>query len=138
MKSESALKGDIDIHNNKQSGFVLIEVLIAVTILAVVLLSVYSGISSGMNIIGNSKNYTRAMIIARSLMNEFRSERMRGVDMKDEPVTNFPDFTYDRVSERYENPMLGPLPVNKTAIRVKWRYKGIDNSYELTMVYQVK
>ncbi|PKL15447.1 MAG: hypothetical protein CVV49_21235 [Spirochaetae bacterium HGW-Spirochaetae-5] len=138
MKSESALNGDIEINNNKQSGFVLIEVLIAVTILAVVLLSVYSGISSGMNIIGNSKNYTRGMIIARSLMNEFRSEGMRGVDMKDEPVKNFPDFSYDRVSERYENPMLGPLPVNKTAIRVKWQYKGIENSYVLTMVYQVK
>ena len=138
MKSESALNMDIDTNNNKHSGFVLIEVLIAVTILAVVLLSVYSGISSGMNIIGNSKNYTRGMIIARSLMNEFRSDGMRGVDMKDEPVKNFTDFSYDRVSERYENPMLGPLPVNKTAIRVKWRYKGIENSYELTMVYQVK
>ncbi len=137
MGSDSLLNGDLDIKNN-QSGFVLIEVLIAVTILAVVLLSVYSGISSGMNIIGNSKNYTRGMIIARSLMNEFRSDGMKGVDMKDEPVKNFPDFSYDRVSERYENPMLGPLPVNKTAIRVKWRYKGIENSYELTMVYQVK
>jgi prepilin-type N-terminal cleavage/methylation domain-containing protein len=138
MKSEAALNRNIDIQRDHQSGFVLIEVLIAVTILAVVLLSVYSGISSGINIIGNSKNYTRAMIIAKSLMNEFRSERMKGVDMKNEPVENFSDFSYDRVSERYENPMLGPLPVNKTAIRVKWRYKGIENSYEITMVYQVK
>jgi prepilin-type N-terminal cleavage/methylation domain-containing protein len=138
MKSDSLLNRDLDIKIDNQAGFVLIEVLIAVTILAVILLSVYSGISSGMNIIGNSKNYTRAMIIARSLMNEFRSEGMKGVDMKDEPIKNFPDFSYDRVSERYENPMLGPLPVNKTAIRVKWRYKGIENNYELTMVYQVK
>jgi prepilin-type N-terminal cleavage/methylation domain-containing protein len=138
MRSESALNEAVDATGEKHKGFVLIEVLIAVTILAVVLLSVYSGISSGINIIGNSKNYTRAMIIAKSLMNEFRSERMKGVDMKDEPVKNLPDFSYDRVTERYENPMLGPLPVNKTAIRVKWRYKGIENSYELTMVYQVK
>lgn len=122
----------------RNRGFVLIEVLIAVTILSVVLLSVYSGISSGINIIGNSRNYTRAMIIAKSLMNEFRNESMKGVDMKGAPVTNYPDFNYDRVSERYENPMLGPLPVNKTAIRVKWKYKGIENSYELTMIYQVK
>lgn len=122
----------------KKSGFVLIEVLIAVTILAVVLLSVYSGISSGMNIIGNSKNYTRAMIVARSLMNEFRNEKMKGLDMKDEPVSSYPEFVYDRVTERYENPMLGPLPVNKTSIRVKWKYKGVENDYELKMVYQVK
>ena len=122
----------------RNRGFVLIEVLIAVTILSVVLLSVYSGISSGINIIGNSRNYTRAMIIAKSLMNEFRNEKMKGVDMKGAPVANYPDFNYDRVSERYENPMLGPMPVNKTAIRVKWKYKGIENSYELTMIYQVK
>ncbi len=122
----------------RNRGFVLIEVLIAVTILSVVLLSVFSGISSGINIIGNSRNYTRAMIIAKSIMNEFRNESMKGVDIKGAPVTNYPEFNYDRVSERYENPMLGPLPVNKTAIRVKWKYKGIENSYELTMIYQVK
>lgn len=123
---------------DKSSGFALIEVLIATTILSVVLLSVYSGISSGLNIIGNSKNYTRSMIIARSLMNEFRHDRMKGVDMKDIPVTNYSDFTYDRITKRYENPMFGPIPVNQTEIKVKWKYKGIDNSYALTMIYQVK
>lgn len=138
MKYNSPIADISDAIVPRNKGFVLIEVLIAVTILAVVLLSVYSGISSGINIIGNSKNYTRAMIIAKSLMNEFRNDSMKGVDMKGAPVASYPDFNYDRVSERYENPMLGPLPVNKTAIRVKWKYKGIENSYELTMIYQVK
>ena len=122
----------------KSSGFVLIEVLIAVTILSVVLLSVYSGISSGMNIIGNSRNYTRAMLMAKSIMNEFRSDKMKGVDLKGAQLTGYPEYSYDRITERYENPMLGPLPVNKTDIIVKWKYKGIENSYRLSMVYQVK
>lgn len=121
-----------------KSGFVLIEVLIAVTILSVILLSVYSGISSGINVVGNSRNYTRAIIIARSLMNEFRLDKMQGVDLRSASVNNYPDFFYDRVTERYENPMLGPLPVNKTEITVKWKYKGIDNSYRISMIYQVK
>lgn len=138
MKYNTSIAEISDRIVRKNKGFVLIEVLIAVTILSVVLLSVYSGISSGINIIGNSKNYTRAMIIAKSLMNEFRNESMKGVDMKDAPVTSYPDFNYDRASERYENPMMGPLPINKTAIKVKWKYKGIENSYELTMIYQVK
>jgi prepilin-type N-terminal cleavage/methylation domain-containing protein len=138
MKINSANIEEKEISIQRVNGFVLIEVLIAVTILSVVLLSVYSGISSGINIIGNSKNYTRAMIIAKSMMNEFRNDRMKGVDIKDEPVAAYPEFHYDRLSERYENPMLGPLPVNQTAIKVKWRYKGIENSYELTMIYQVK
>jgi len=120
------------------NGFALIEVLIAVTILSVILLSVYSGISSGINIIGNSKNYTRAMIIGKSLLNEFRYDKMKGLDAKDSQVENYPDFVYDRLSERYENPMMGPLQINKTLIRVKWKYKGVENKYELTMIYQVK
>ncbi len=137
MKCKAPFTEYQSVHYPK-NGFVLIEVLIAVTILSVVLLSVYSGIASGINIVGNSKNYTMAMMIAKSLMNEFRVEKMKGVDMKDSPVTNYPDYSYDRVTERYENPMFGPLIVNQTAIVVKWRYKGVENRYKLTMVYQVR
>ncbi|HOP28477.1 MAG TPA: prepilin-type N-terminal cleavage/methylation domain-containing protein [Spirochaetota bacterium] len=118
------------------NGFVLIEVLIAVTILSVVLLSVYSGISSGINIISNSRNYTTAMMAGKSLMNEFRSNNMRGADMKDVPVEGYPDFRYDRTSERYDNPLFGPLPVKKTEITVKWKYKGIENNFTLQYIYQ--
>ncbi len=119
-------------------GFVLIEVLIAVTILSVVLLSVFSGISSGINIIGNSRNYTIAMMTGRSLLNDFRSNNMRGSDIKDAPVEGYPDFKYDRTSSRYENPLLGPLPVMKTDIAVKWNYKGIQNVYNLQYIYQAR
>lgn len=117
-------------------GFVLIEVLIAVTILSVVLLSVYSGISSGINIIGNSRNYTTAMMTGRTILNEFRANNMRGPDLKDVPVEGYPEFKYDRISERYDNPLFGPLPVMKTEVVVKWKYKGINNQYSLQFIYQ--
>lgn len=119
-------------------GFVLIEVLIAVTILSVVLLSVYSGISSGINIVGNSRNYTIAMMSGRSLLNEFRTNNMRGPDMKDVPIEGYPDFRYDRTSSRYDNPLFGPLPVQRTEIIVKWKYKGIENNYRLQYIYQAR
>lgn len=119
-------------------GFALIEVLIAVAILSLVLLSVYSGISSGINIISNSRNYTKSMIIAKSLMNNFRNENMRGPDLHDSPVEDHEGFTYDRITERYELELAGPIELNKTAITVKWRYKGNINNYELSMVYRAK
>ncbi|HOP62698.1 MAG TPA: prepilin-type N-terminal cleavage/methylation domain-containing protein [Spirochaetota bacterium] len=125
-------------HKSSSQGFVLIEVLIAVTILSVVLLSVYSGISSGINIIGNSKNYTVAMLAGKTILNEFRNDNMRGPDLKDTPVPGNPDFKYDRVSNRYENPLFGPLPVIKTEITVKWKYKGLDNNYTLQYIYQAR
>lgn len=124
--------------NTGRDGFVLIEVLIAVAILSVVLLSVYSGISSGINIIGNSKNDTNSIIIAKSLMNDFRNNNMRGPDLHDVDVENYPGFTYDRISTRYEQPFFGPMIINQTKITVKWRYKGILNNYDLLMIYQVK
>lgn len=126
------------IKSEPAGGFVLIEVLIAVTILSVILLSVFSGISSGINIIGNSRNYTIAMMSGRTLLNDFRSSNMRGSDIKDAPVEGFPDFRYDRTSGRYENPLLGPLPVMKVEIVVKWNYKGIQNTYNLQYIYQAR
>ncbi len=122
----------------KSKGFVLIEVLIAVTILSVVLLSVYSGISSGINVINNSRNYTEAVVLARSLMNEFRINKMRGTDLRDASIENKPDFRYDRITKRYESPFLGPLIAQQTDITVKWDYRGRENEFTITMVYQLK
>lgn len=119
-------------------GFALIEVLIAVTILSVVLLSVYSGISSGINIVSNSRNYTKSMIIARSLMNDFRNVNMRGPDLHDNPVQDYEGFTFDRITERYELELAGPIELNKTVITVKWKYKSNTNRYDLSMVYRAK
>mgnify|MGYP001447573077 CR=1 FL=1 len=121
-----------------RNGFVLIEVLIAVAILSVVLLSVYSGISSAINVISNSRNYTEAAVLARSLMNEFRINKMRGTDLHDAAIENKPGFRYDRVTKRYESPFLGPLIAQQTDIIVKWDYRGRENEFVLTMVYQLK
>lgn len=122
----------------RSKGFVLIEVLIAVTILAVVLLSVYSGISSGINVINNSRNYTDAVVTAKSLMNDFRLNKMRGPDLHDIPIEEKSGFRYDRITQRYESLFLGPLIAQKTDIIVKWNYRGIENNFTLSMVYQLK
>jgi len=123
---------------HRSKGFVLIEVLIAVTILAVVLLSVYSGISSAINVINNSRNYTDAVVTAKSLMNDFRLNKMRGPDLHNIPIEDKPGFRYDRITGRYENLFLGPLIAQKTDIVVKWDYKGVENNFRLSIVYQLK
>ena len=128
----------------KNTGFVLLEVLIAVTILSIFLLHVHSRVTTNMNIIGDSKNETKALMIAKSLMNEFRHNNMREADISDAPVDkdNYPDFTYDRTTIRYEDgfitPLIEPLIINKATITVKWKYKGKERSSELSMIYQAK
>ena len=75
-------------------------------------------------------------------MNEFRYDKMREADISDSQIDNFPDFTFDRVTSRYEDdfitPMIEPLIINKTTVIVKWKYKGRDRSSEISMIYQAK
>jgi len=99
-----------------------------------------------MDIIDDSKNQTKALMIAKSLMNEFRNNNMREADIADSPIdknkNNYPDFTYDRTTIRYEDEyitsMIEPIIINKATIKVKWKYKGKDRSSELSMIYQAK
>jgi len=123
-------------------GFALLEVLIAVTILSISLLGIHSMVIRNMNIIADSKNQTKALMIAKSLMNEFRYNNMREADISDSAIENYPDFTYDRVTSRYEDefitPMIKPMIINKATIKVKWKYKGKEISSELSMIYQAK
>jgi len=126
----------------RNQGMALIEVLVSLAILSPVLLRIYLAFMLSINIIDDSKNHTKAMIIAKSLMNEFRNNNMREADISDSRVANYPDFTYDRETIIYEDdfitPMIKPLIVNKTTIKVKWRYKDKDKSSELSMIYQAK
>ena len=71
-------------------------------------------------------------------MNEFRINKMRGTDLHDAAIENKPEFRYDRVTKRYESPFLGPLIAQQTDIIVKWDYRGRENEFTLTMVYQLK
>ena len=58
-----------------KKGFALVEILIAITILSIVLLSVFTGVSASVNALAGSKKYTMAMIIAKSKLNDFFGSR---------------------------------------------------------------
>ena len=126
----------------RDHGFILLEILISITILSIVILGLYTFFAGSMNIFADSKNETKALMIAKSLMNEYRYNNMREADIADSPVENFQDYTYDRTTMRYEDdfitPMIEPLIINKTTITVKWKYKGKDANLELSMIYQAK
>jgi len=128
--------------SKRDHGFILLEVLIAITILSIVILGLYGFFASSLNAFNDSKNETKALMIAKSLMNEFRNNKMREADISDSPVENFPDFTYDRITIRYEDdfitPMIEPLIINKTTVKVKWKRNGKDASSEISIIYQAK
>ena len=116
-------------------GFAIIEILIAVALLSVVLVSVISGVSAGIHAIAGNKNVTRAMLTAKSRMNEFKALNMRGPDLENEPVAEYPGFTYTRRVQRYQHEVFGPIPAQRVEIIVNWKERDIDKKYTLSYIY---
>lgn len=121
--------------NRPAPGFALIEVLIAVTIAGIVVISIYSGVTAGSLAIGQNSNLTRAILIAKNKMSDYRTAGMRGTDLSHEEVKEYKGFTFSRTTERYENPMMGDLPAKKTVIAVFWNDNGREHKYTLFTVY---
>lgn len=119
-------------------GFVLVEILIALAILSTILISVISGVTSSVYVIAGMKNYTSAMLIAKSKMNDYILKNMRGTDIKGQKVKDYPGFSYSRVTKRFEHPLLDPLPANKTDIIVTWKERGRKKDYKISYIYQTQ
>lgn len=124
--------------SNYIKGFALVEVLIAMAIISVVVISIYSGISSGAVSIAQTKDLTKAVIIAKSKMNEYKLARFRGSDISDKELENYPGFSYSRKSERYEHPLFPRIPAQKVLITVKWTDKNHEKSYNLSYIYATR
>ena len=122
----------------KKNGFSIIEILVAVTILSISLLSIISGVYAGIIAITGNKNFTKAMIISKSLLNEFQINRFRGLDINDEEVEGYPDFYYSREVKRFEHELFGPLDAKRVEIIVRWEERGRDREYILSYIYPVR
>ncbi len=118
-----------------KKGFSIIEILIAISVLSIALLGIISGVSAGVVAISGNKNMTKAMIIAKSRLNEFISERMRGLDINDEAVEEYPEFTCSREIKRFEHELLGPLDADIVRITVKWEERGRKKEYSISYIY---
>ncbi len=116
-------------------GFTLIEILVAIAILSIAMLGIMSAVSSGILGITKNKNLTIAMLIAQSQMNKFLIDNQRGPDLQDEPVSDYPGFSFSRSITRYENAMIGPIDAYKVEITVKWLERQQERSYSISYIY---
>jgi len=121
----------------KSKGFAIIEILIAITILSTALLTVITGVSTGIVAISGNRNFTIAMIIAKSKLSEFQIT-LKGSDITDEAVEDYPGFTFSREVTRYEHELLGPLDAKIVKITVNWEERGNKKSYDLSYIYPEK
>ncbi|MGB4270170.1 MAG: prepilin-type N-terminal cleavage/methylation domain-containing protein [Spirochaetota bacterium] len=116
-------------------GFTLIEILVSIAILSIAMLGIMSAVSSGIFGITKNKNLTIAMLIAQSQMNKFLIDNQRGPDLQDEPVSDYPGFSFSRTITRYENAMIGPIDAYKVIITVKWLERQQERSYSISYIY---
>jgi type II secretion system protein I len=122
----------------KYGGFAIIEILIAITIISIVLTTIISGISAGIVAISGNRNLTIAMIIAKSKLNEFQIMRMRGPDIYDEAVKEYPGFYYSRKIKRFEHEIFGPIAARRVEIVVSWKDRHKTKSYTISYIYPVR
>ena len=120
---------------NSRNGFTLIEVLVALAVLSVALVGFYSITSSSINSIKNAKNYGTAVIIAKTKLNEFKMNRMRGPDFSEEPVAGYDSFLCSRATSNFEHPLLGMANAKRAEITVLWKEKSKDQKYAISFIY---
>ncbi|MBN2434324.1 MAG: prepilin-type N-terminal cleavage/methylation domain-containing protein [Spirochaetes bacterium] len=116
-------------------GFALIEILIAVTVLSLVVLPLYKGISTGSMAISQNKNLTKAIVIARSKLNELKIQKMQNNVIAGSEVPEYPGFTYEISIEKFEHELLGPIPANIAVVTVFWMENSAERSYSIEYIY---
>ena len=121
--------------NKRKHGFALIEILIAMTIFSFIILSVYSGISASINAIKNAKNYSMAIMIAKTKLNEFKISRMRDPDFSEEPVAGYDSFLCTRSTSNFDHPLLGMAQAKRSEITVIWKENNKEQKYAVSFIY---
>ena len=120
-----------------QSGFSLIEVLVAFMILAMALTVIFRIFAGGLRNVSLSEDYARAELVAQSQMN------MSGLD---EPLREGSSsgewgerFTWQRTIERYQpwsdqRKLNASVDAFEITVRVSWRHSGGDSEIILSSV----
>lgn len=121
--------------SSNRNGFALVEILIALAILSISLLSLFSALNRSIQAVSSTRNRTRAIMIGRSTMNDFIMQRMRGPDIAEKTESGGVEFLVARKTERFEHPMLGPLPAKQTKVTVSWQEKGVTRSFDMDYIY---
>ena len=114
---------------NSARGFTLLEVMIAMAILAIALAAVFSSQSQSISMTADSRFATTAALLAQSKMVEYEAGTLReAVSASGEFGSDFPDYAW-RVEVKDTNRDL----LKKIEVTVTNRRLASNNTYRLTL-----
>ena len=120
------------VHSNRV-GFTLIEVIVAIAILAIMLVTIMQLFSGGLKASRTSCNYTRAIVHAKDKMEEVLAKPEQGSGKFDD------GFEWTSTIEPYKEPEDTQFKLMKIIVKISW-YKSPkqQSSLELLSMKTIK
>ena len=119
-----------DLHHD--SGFTLIEIMVAVSIIAIVLVSVYKMQAQTITMNCEARFYATAPLLAQLKIAEVEKENLGGyADNSGDFGDEFPGYTWNVVIEDVESELLGNITKNLKKIDVNISLNTDDFTYSL-------
>ncbi|KJU85937.1 general secretion pathway protein H [Candidatus Magnetobacterium bavaricum] len=123
---------------DKKEGFTLIEIMVAMTIVAVGITAIVQLFSGSLRLVSASEGYTKAVIMAQS---RIRSVITDG-NLREEEYTERVDgvYMYHVAIRQLDTDRTEPLQFDLYAIKVsvKWQSASNEKSYTLNTLYARK
>lgn len=127
---------------NCSSGFTLLEILVAVTLLAVVFSSLFRLFGGSLRSIENSEKHARAAVLGEQLLTELLfNETSFPIEPTGGRFEDNPDYSYSLAASPFEKPIgridksvlekTLPVTTYKINLTVKWDEGGREKSLKL-------
>lgn len=116
------------------AGFTLIEVIVAIAILAISLVMIMQLFSGGLRVSRTSRDYTRAIVYAKDKMEELHIEPVQGSgEFEDGFKWESEVYPFDEYEEKLEN-----TDINLLKIKVKVIWSNIANQQKSVELISLK
>ncbi len=128
--AETRRRGTIRSPRGSETGFTLIEVLVALVVAVAAMAILSQGFSAGAKASVVSQNATRAAIVAGRVMTDYETGALSTSGSTSGTFDDEPDFSYRIETETYDTGVL------RLTVTVTWDERNQERTYELVRLYR--
>ncbi|MBF0344284.1 MAG: prepilin-type N-terminal cleavage/methylation domain-containing protein [Nitrospirae bacterium] len=122
----------------QKDGFTLIEIMVAITLVAIGITSIVQLFSGSLRLVSSSEGYTKAIVAAQSKLRSVIADSNLREEEYMEKANNV--YTYHVSIQQIDKDKTDPLQYDLYSIKVTVKWKSVVNekSYTLSTVYAKK